>query len=135
MKISNTARSAMCDALVDLVDAGSPPGHILFFTGSAPTNTTDGDSGTLLATLTFTSTAFGGASSGVATAAAITSGTVQSPGGTAGYFRIKNAAGTVIAQGTVAKTSGGDINFDENVWLTGGTAAMSSLTITQPAGT
>lgn len=133
MKISNTARSAMCDALVDLIDAGTPPGTLTIRTGSAPTNTTDSDSGTLLATLTFNTTAFGAASSGVATANSITSDTNVDASGTAGHWRIKNAAGTVIAQGTCG-TSGADINFDSVTFVAGGTAAISSLTITQPAG-
>lgn len=123
----------MADALVDLIDAGTPPGTLVIRTGSAPTNTTDADSGTLLATLTFSTTAFGAASSGVATANAITSDTNVDASGTAAHFRIKNAAGTVITQGTVG-TSGADINFDSVTFVAGGTAAISSLTITQPAG-
>lgn len=134
MKISNVARSAMCDALVDLIDAGTPPGTLEIRTGSAPTNTTDADSGTLLATLTFSTTAFGAASSGVATAAAITSDSSIDATGTAAHWRIKNQAGTVIAQGTVG-TSGADLNFNSVSFVSGGTAAISSLTVTVPAGT
>lgn len=134
MKISNTARSAMCDALVDLIDAGTPPGTLEVRTGSAPTNTTDADSGTLLATLTFSSTAFGAASNGVATANSITSDTNIDATGTAGHFRIKNAAGTVIMQGTCG-TSGADINWNSVSFVAGGTASISSMTVTQPAGT
>lgn len=132
MKISNLARSAACDAVVDLIDAGTPPGTLEIRTGSAPTNTTDADSGTLLATLTFSTTAFGSASSGVATAATITSDTNIDNSGTAAHFRVKNAAGTVIFQGTVG-TSGADINFDSVTFVAGGTAAISSLTATMPA--
>ena len=132
MKISNLARSAACDAVVDLIDAGTPPGTLEIRTGSAPTDTTDADSGTLLATLTFSTTAFGGASAGVATAAAITSDTNIDNSGTAAHFRVKNAAGTVIFQGTVG-TSGADINFDSVTFVAGGTAAISSLTATMPA--
>ncbi len=132
MKISDLARNAAVDAVVDLIDAGSPPGHLTIRTGSAPTNTTDADSGTLLATLTFSSTAFGSASGGTATAASITSDTSIDNTNTAAHFRIKNAANTTIMQGTVG-TSGTDIVFDSVSFITGGTCAISALTVTQPA--
>lgn len=132
MKISNLARSAMCDALVDLLDAGGA-GSLTIRTGSAPTNTTDADSGTLLATLALSATAFGSASNGVATANSITSDTNVDASGTAAHFRAKSGAGTTILQGTVG-TSGADINFNSVTFVAGGTAAVSSLTVTVPAG-
>lgn len=134
MKISNLARSAMCDALVDLIDGGASAGYIQIRTGSAPTNTTDANSGTLLATLTFSDPAFGAASNGVATASSITSDTNVDATGTAAHFRFFDSNNTCIMQGTVG-TSGADINFDSVSFVAGGTAAISSLTVTQPAGT
>lgn len=134
MKISNLARSAMIDALTALIDAGTPPGILQIRTGAAPTNTTDADSGTLLATLTFSTTAFGAGASGVATADAITSDSSVDATGTAAHFRIKNAAGTVIAQGSVG-TSGADLNFDSVSFIAAGTCAITSLVFTMPAGT
>lgn len=135
MKISNTARSACADALVDLIDGGAGAGTLKVFTGSAPTNTTDADSGTLLATLTFSDPAFGNASNGTATAASITSDTSIDNTGTAAHFRVKDSNAVVILQGTVTATSGGgDIEFNSTSFVAGGTAAISSLTITQPAG-
>lgn len=131
MKISDAARNAMVDALVDLLDAGGA-GALTFRTGSAPTNTTDADSGTLLATCPFSATAFGAASGGTATAAAITSDTSVDASGTPGHFRAKSGAGTVIFQGSVG-TSGADANFNSVTWVSGGTVAISSMTVTQPA--
>lgn len=122
----------MVDAIVDLIDAGTPPGTLAIRTGAAPAATTDADSGTLLATLTFSTTAFGASASGTATANAITSDTNIDATGTAAHFRIKNAAGTTIIQGTVG-TSGSDINFNSVSFVSGGTAAISALTVTQPA--
>ena len=122
----------MVDAIVDLIDAGTPPGTLAIRTGSAPAATTDADSGTLLATLTFNTTAFDASASGTATANAITSDTNIDATGTAAHFRIKNAAGTTIIQGTVG-TSGSDINFNSVSFVSGGTAAISALTVTQPA--
>ncbi len=133
MKISTLARNAMVDAIVDMLDAGSGAGTLEVRTGSAPTNTTDADSGTLLATLTFSDPAFGAASSGTATASSITSDTNVDASGTAAHFRAKDSNGVVIFQGSVG-TSGADLNFNTVTFVAGGTAAISSLTVTQPAG-
>ncbi len=134
MKISDLARSAAADAVVDLIDGGAGAGTCAIRTGSAPAATTDADSGTLLATLTMSDPAFGAASAGEATASAITSDTSVDASGTAGHFRIKDSSGTVIAQGTCG-TSGADMNFDSVTFVAGGTCAISSMTYTQPAGT
>jgi hypothetical protein len=131
MKISDAARNAACDAIVDLIDAGGA-GALTIRTGAAPTNTGDADSGTLLATLAMSATAFGSASSGVATAAAITSDTSVDATNTAAHFRIKSGGGTTVLQGSVG-TSGADINFNSVSFVTGGTCAISSLTVTVPA--
>lgn len=134
MKISHAARSAMCDALVDLVDGGSGAGTLAVRTGPPPTNVADADSGTLLATLTFSDPAFGAASSGVATANAITSDTNVDASGTAEHFRIKDSNAVTVMQGTCG-TSGADINWDTTSFVAGGTAAITSLTVTVPIGT
>ena len=105
MEISTAARNAACDAIVDLVDGGAGAGTIQIRTGAAPTAPSDADTGTLLATLTFSDPAFGAASSGVATASAITSDTNVDDTGTAAHYRVKDSNGTVIWQGNVS-TSG-----------------------------
>lgn len=133
MKISNLVRSAMIDAFVDKIDEGAGAGSLLVLTGTAPTNTTDADTGTLLATLPLSDPAFGAGSNGVATANAITSDTSIDATGTAGYWRIKDSDGEVHAQGTCG-TSGADINFNSVSFVAGGTCSISSLTMTQPAG-
>lgn len=134
MKLSNLTRSAMINAVTAAIDGGAGAGTIEFRTGTAPTNTTDADSGTLLATCTFSDPSFGAASSGVATANAITGDSSVDASGTPLHFRIKDSNGVVIAQGSVG-TSGADINFNTVTWILGGTVAISSLTLTQPAGT
>lgn len=129
MKISTAARNAMVDAFTALVDAGS---NVYIRTGSAPANPVDSDTGTLLATLAMASTAFGAASSGVATAGAITDETSAPNSGAMGHYRIKNAGAAVVCQGDVG-LSGADINFDSVTVTAGGVVAIDSLTVTQPA--
>ncbi len=133
MKISDAVRNAMVNAATALIDAGSGAGTLEIRTGAAPTNTSDADSGTLLATVTFSDPAFGSSSSGTGTASSITSDTNVDASGTAAHFRIKDSNGVVRMQGSVG-TSGADINFNTVTFVAGGTAAISSLTMTQPAG-
>jgi hypothetical protein len=134
-KIGTAARDGACNAIVDLIDAGTPPGTLQVRTGAPPTNVADADSGTLLATLTFSTTAFGASSTGTATAAAITSDTSADASGDAGHFRVKNAAGTTIFQGTAGEAADTpDLVFDEKSIVSGGTVAISSFTVTVPIG-
>ena len=133
MKVADVQRNAMCAALVSAIDAGTPPGRLEIRTGSAPTNTTDADSGTLLATLLFSATAFAAPGAGIAVANAISPDTDVDSNGLAGHFRIKNAAGVVIMQGSVG-TGSGDINFNSVNFVQHGTCAIVSLTATVPAG-
>lgn len=72
MKISDLDRTALCNALVDAIDAGAGAGTLEIRTGAAPAATTDADTGTLLATLTFSDPAYGNAAAGVAQESAIT---------------------------------------------------------------
>ncbi len=133
MKLSTAARNAACDAIVALINGGAGAGTIEIRTGSAPTNPSDADSGTLLATLTFSDPAFAAAVAGVATASTITQDASIDATNTAGYWRIKDSDGTVIAQGSVG-TSGADINFNTLAFVASGTCSISALTATVPAG-
>ncbi len=130
-KLGTSARNAACNGIVGLIDAGTPPGLLKIWTGAPPTNVSDADSGTLLGTLTFSTTAFGGASAGTATAASITSDSSADNSGTAGYFRVYNAAGTCIFQGTCG-TASADMIFDNATIVAGGVIAVTSFTITIP---
>ncbi len=129
-RLSTAARNAACDALVDLIDSGGT-GTIRIRTSTQPTNVGDADGGTLLGTLTFSATAFGSSSTGTATAAAITSDTNADASGTAGNFRIYNGSAAIHSDGTCALGSG-DMSFDNNVIVAGGTIACSAFTITIP---
>ena len=129
-RLSTAARNAACDAIVDLIDVGGA-GTIRIRTGSQPSNVGDADTGTLLGTLTFSATAFGSSSTGTATAASITSDTSADASGTAAHFRIYNGSAAIHSDGTCG-TSGADMNFDNNIIVSGGAIAVSSMTITVP---
>jgi hypothetical protein len=131
LRLSTDTRNKACDAIVDDIDAGAGAGTIAIRTGAQPTNVGDADTGTLLATLTFSDPAFGAASTGVATASAITSDTNADASGTAGHFRIKDSDGNIVADGTCGQGTG-DLSFDNSAIVAGGTVAITSFTVTVP---
>jgi hypothetical protein len=124
---------ATVKAAVDAAAALLNSGYIKVYTGSQPA-LNGSVTGTLLATLTFSSTAFASstASGGTVTATAnsITSGTAGNTG-TAGYFALlKSDGSTVVATGSVG-TSGADLNFNSLSISSGATVSCSSFTITE----
>ena len=62
--VSEAAVDAMCDALVDLCEGGTPPAIMRILTGAQPADPDTAQTGTLLATLTFSNPAFGAAAVG-----------------------------------------------------------------------
>ncbi len=130
--LSNAARSAMCDALVDLADAGSGPGTVQIRTGSQPAGPGTAASGTLLGTLTLSDPAFGAASNGVATASAVTGDSSADATGTAGWFRVLDSNAVAVWDGAVG-TSGSDMNLSSVSIVAGGTINITSWTVTMPA--
>jgi len=130
-RLSTDTRNKACDAIVDDFDAGSGAATIAIRTSTQPTNVGDADTGTLLATLTFSDPAFGNSATGTATASAITSDTNAAASGTAGHFRCKDSAGNIVCDGTCGQGSG-DLSFDNSAIVAGGTVAISSFTVTVP---
>jgi hypothetical protein len=130
-RLATDTRNKACDAIVDDLDAGAGAGTIAIRTGAQPTNVGDADSGTLLGTLTFSDPAFGAAATGTATASAITSDTNADNSGTAGHARLKDSDGNIHSDMTCGQGAG-DLSFDNNVIVAGGTIAISSLTVTVP---
>lgn len=130
-RLATDTRNKACDAIVDDIDAGLGAGTIAIRTGLQPTNVDDVDTGTLLGTLTFSDPAFGAAATGTATAGSIASDTSADASGTAEHFRIKDSDGNIHSDGTCGQGSG-DLSFDNNVIVAGGTIAISSFTVTQP---
>ncbi len=116
-------RSGIADFVVDQLDEGTPPGTLVF--------QTSGD--VEVATLTFSTTAFGAASSGTATAAAITADS-SATGGTIAKARLRNAAGTdKIICSVTATGGGGDIELNSVVVSAGQQVSLTSLTYSAPA--
>lgn len=133
MKTATSVLNAMVDAAVDSIDQGSGAGYIQIRTGSAPTNTTDANTGTLLATNTMSDPACGSASGGSATANSISNDSSIDNTGTAAHFRIFDSNNVCLFQGTVG-TSGTDIVFDSVSFVAGGVCSITSLTFTLGAG-
>lgn len=136
VRVSTAAAKAAVDALTALVDGGSGPGTIQVRTGSQPATVATAATGTLLATLTCSDPAFGAAtnaSPAVATANAISSDSSADASGTAGWFRIYDSSGTAVLDGSCSATGGGgDMTFDNAVFVAGGVVAVSSLTVSHP---
>lgn len=124
---ATATRDAVANVEGDLLNSGT----IQIRTTGQPTNVGDAAGGTLLGTLTFSATAFGAPSTGVVTAASITSDTNADNSGTAGHARLLDSGAAIHSDATCGQGSG-DFNFDNNVIVAGGTIAVSSLTLTAP---
>lgn len=133
VRIPTGSRNAAVDAITARVGTS---GLLRIYTGTQPATADTAASGTLLAEVTLPATAFGAASSGVAT--------LNDPGavtgvaaGTAGWFRIVNAAGTTtVLDGSVTATGGGgDLTLSNTSIAVGQTVDISAGgTVTMPAG-
>jgi len=142
VRLSTGLRNFVNDSgLNTAFDGGS--GRINIYTGTQPATADTAASGTLLATVTLPSDVFAAASAGAVATNAITNVTAAADG-TPGYLRFYRTGDTApgsAGNGTtdlridmsVALTTGGDVNFDDVTWVTGGTVAISGITVTLPA--
>lgn len=122
--LPTAVRNAACNAIVDLLDAGSGAGYISFLTS--------GD--VEVARVTLSDPAFGDAAVGVATANAITSDT-DADGGLIAKAKAFDSDDTEVAEFTCG-TSGTDFIFSSTESMTlgaGDTFGVSALTCTMPA--
>ena len=137
LRFASTTRNTM---LSDLNTAIGTSATIDIYSGTIPANVDTAASGTLLATLTGSATAFGtvaGGSAGVnwvLTANAITSGTGTAGAGTgtaATWCRISTSGAVAIVDCDVgASGSGATLILDNTSIATGQTVSITSLTIT-----
>lgn len=126
INLSDTTANAEAVAAATLHNTGT----IQLYTGTKPANANTALSGnTLLATLTFSATAFPAPSAGVLTANAITSGTAAATG-TAVFARIFESNGTTVIGDLDVATSGAGLNLNTTSIVTGATVSCSSYTHT-----
>lgn len=134
VRLANASQQAAMDAVVDLIDSGGA-GTIQIRSGTQPATANDAATGTLLATLTFSATAFGATStSGVATAAAITEDSSADATGTATWARILNGSAATVLDIDVG-TSGATLNLNTVSIVALGTVSCTDFTLTHPDGT
>lgn len=138
--ISMLAARAGLNAILALLNTGGA-GSVDIRTGAPEATTLTADSGTLLATLTLSATAFppstDGATDGLAHAVANAIGSATAVGaGNAGHFRAKNGSGTVIVQGNCSATPGAaDMILNSVAIAVSDLVAATSWTVTLPDGT
>lgn len=120
---STAARNAATDAVTALI---STSGNLVFRLSG-----TVGSPGTAVATLPLSATAFGAASSGTATANAITSDTSATGNASAvATATLETSGGTVVIHCAVTASSG-DIDMSNGLTVANGdTVSCSSLTYT-----
>ena len=122
--LENATKSAACNAIVDLIDAGAGAGTLVMYLANGSTE---------VATLTFSDPAFGNASNGVATASAITSDTSATGNAAAATIaKFVDSNATVVLSCSIGIGSG-DIQLSNNVIASGETVAITALTVTVPA--
>ena len=129
MEITIAARNAAGTALTNLLNSGS----VEIRTGASP-GVDSAATGTLLATLPLSATAFGTWSAGSATANAITQDASADNTGTAGYFRALSSVSAAVIDGTVSATGGGgELILNSVSIVAAATVDISSWVINHPA--
>ena len=125
--ISEAARNAACNAIVDLIDGDTPPGNLILYLANGSTE---------VATLPLNNPAFGNSAVGVATldvdpAVTDTSATGNAAAAEVAIFKT-GTAGTEVLRCSVGIGSG-DIQLTNNVIAASETVTITSLTVTVPA--
>ena len=132
--LTKATGQAALDAIVDRLDAGGA-GTIKIYSGTQAANAdTALGAQVLLATLTYSATAYGAASNAdptVATASSITSDSSADATNTATWARHASGGATTIFDCSVG-TATTDIVFNTAAFVTGAVIAITSLTVTLP---
>ena len=140
--VSIAFAQAGIDASLDLMDEGSLGGIVQGWTGAQPADPNAADVGTLLFSVTCSTTAFGGstdaAPGALGTAATITDDASADATGTVLYCRgsSSSVADTVLNSHIdgEAGTTGADFNFNTVAIVSGAVVSVTAWTVTQPQG-
>lgn len=129
IKISQTVRNARLDAIETAIGVSAV---LKIRTGAPPTNITDADSGTVLATLNLPSDWMAAAASGSKAKAGTWQDATADASGTAAHYRIYASDGTTQhMQGTVSATGGGgDMELDNVSINAGQSVTITAFTLT-----
>ena len=128
VRLTNAAASATADSTGLRAYISTTP-KLVIYTGTVNANAELAPEGTTLATVTLGN--FGVANNG-AIASAGGNATAADSGTAACWALFKSDGTTKVADGSVAETTGGDLNFDETAFLSGGTVAVGTFTLTVP---
>lgn len=128
---STAVRNAMLDAIETAIGTSA---KFQIFTGAQPANCATAASGTKLVEVALASDWAAAASGGSKAFNDTPISTTAITGGTCGYYRITDSAGTTChEQGTVTLTGGGgDVTIDNNVLTTGQAVQITGFTKTAP---
>ena len=127
--MATTVRNNRLNALRDYIDGGTGAALLRIYNGSRPA--TGGTATTLLAQLTLGDPSASNASSAVLTFNSITQDSSNDATGTASWWRLVQSDGTTHIMDGDYGTSGSDINGNSTSFVAGGTASMTSWTITE----
>lgn len=129
IKMSVTVRNARINAIETAIGGTAV---LKIRTGSPPTNISDADTGTVLATLTLPADYMAAASGGSAVKSGTWEDLTADNAGTAGHFRLyANDGTTQHMQGTITATSGGgDMEVDNTVFAAGQQFSVTAFTLT-----
>lgn len=131
LSYSTIAKNATANALAAAISAAGR-GYVQIRSGSRPATADTAVTGTLLATITLTTTAFSDAVGGLITANGVplTANVVAS--GTASWFRVYKGNGVAVLDGSVSETGGdGDMQIDNLTFVSGGTVSLQAFSLTQ----
>jgi hypothetical protein len=129
IKLSIAVKNARLDAIETAIGTAAV---LKIRTGAAPTNITDADSGTVLATLSLPSDWMAAASGGTKALSGSWTDASADNSGTPEHFRLYASDGTTQhMQGTVTLTAGGgDMTVDSTSWTAGQAFTVTSFTLT-----
>lgn len=129
-KLSETVRNARADAIETAI--GTAP-VLKIRSGAAPTNITDADSGTVLATVTLPSDWCAAASGGTKSKSGTWQDSSADATGTAAHFRLYASDGTTQHwQGTITATGGGgDMTVDNTSFASGQSFTVTAFSWTE----